>query len=150
MRVTEWYRSRVCPDPGLWMRTADFSAAPPLAANLSAVRGQELVQLGPGDDRHVAPDRALQSGQGGSGIDGLLRAAADQGGPEIAGREGVPGADAIHQADRVALRGPRDTLGGEDRAAGLAQSQRDRGRRGQSPQCLENALRRAFEVEDRR
>src|SRR5215510_13583522 len=123
MRVTEWYRSRVCPDPGLWMRTADFSAAPPLAANLSAVRGQELVQLGPGDDRHVAPDRALQS---------------DQGGPEIAGREGVPGADAIHQADRVALRGPRDTLGGEDRAAGLAQSQRDRGRRGQSPQCVEN------------
>src|SRR6185295_17516739 len=55
---------------------------PPSAADLRAVGGHQLFQLGAGHDGHVSPDRALEGGERGGGIHRLLRRAPFERGPQ--------------------------------------------------------------------
>ena len=99
-----------------------------LASDLGAVRGQQLLELRSGYERHVSPDGALQRRQRGGGVDRLLGVAADQGGPEEAGGEGIARAHPIHHRHHVAPGRTVDPARGQHRRAGLAERQRDGGR----------------------
>src|SRR5262245_51580089 len=75
-----------------------MDAGQPLPPDLGVLGGEELANLGRRDDRDVAPDRALERGHRGGGVDGLLWRAPLQRGPQEARGEGVARTDTV---DRI-------------------------------------------------